>query len=138
MTTVETRKIAAITDDGNTISQHFGRAQYYLVATVENGQIVNRELRNKLGHAHFANQTHPEEQPGQPHGMDSASHNKHLQMAEAIADCEALLCRGMGMGAYESMKACDIRPVVTDIAVIDEAVIAYIEGSIVDQTERLH
>jgi predicted Fe-Mo cluster-binding NifX family protein len=131
-------KIAIITDDGKTISQHFGRAQYYLVATVENGQIVNRELRNKLGHAHFVNQPHVEEQPDQPHGMDAASHNKHLQMAEAITDCEALLCRGMGMGAYESMKARGIRPVVTDIAIIDEAVIAYIEGNIVDQVERLH
>jgi predicted Fe-Mo cluster-binding NifX family protein len=138
MTTVRVTKVAAITDDGTTISQHFGRAQYYLVATVENGQIVKRELRNKLGHAHFANLPHPEEQPGQPHGMDAASHNKHLQMAEAIADCEALLCCGMGMGAYESMKARGIRPVVTDIAVIDEAVMAYIEGSIVDQIERLH
>jgi len=131
-------KIAVITDDGTTISQHFGRAPYYLVATVENGQIVKRELRNKLGHAHFVSQSHPEEQPGQPHGMDSASHNKHLQMAEAIADCEALLCRGMGMGAYQSMQARGIRPVVTDIAVIDEAVMAYVEGNIVDRVERLH
>lgn len=47
-------KIAAITDDGKTISQHFGRAQYYPVATIENGQIVDRELREKPGHAHFA------------------------------------------------------------------------------------
>jgi predicted Fe-Mo cluster-binding NifX family protein len=131
-------KIAAITDDGNTISQHFGRAAHYLVATVENGQIVNRELRNKLGHAHFSNQPHSETQPGQPHGMDAASHNKHVQMAQAIADCEALLCRGMGMGAYESMKGQGIRPVVTDIANIDEAVMAYIQGNIVDQVDRLH
>jgi len=131
-------KIAAITEDGKIISQHFGRAAYYLVATVENGQIVSRELRNKLGHTHFVDQPHAEEQPGQPHGMDAASHNKHQQMAESIADCEALLCRGMGMGAYESMKALGIRPVVTDIAAIDEAVMAYVAGNIVDQVERLH
>ena len=131
-------KIAAITDDGKTISQHFGRASHYLVVTVENGQIVNRELREKLGHTHFVNEPHAEEQPGQPHGMDAVSHNKHVQMAEAIADCEALLCRGMGMGAYESMKALGIRPVVTDITAIDEAVMAYVGGSIVDQVERLH
>jgi predicted Fe-Mo cluster-binding NifX family protein len=131
-------KIAAITDDGITISQHFGRAPYYLVVTVEDGKITRREMREKLGHAQFINQPHPAEFPGQPHGMDAASHNKHLQMAEAIADCEALLCRGMGMGAYESMKARGIRPVVTDIAIIDEAVIAYIEGNIIDQVERLH
>ena len=131
-------KIAAITDDGVAISQHFGRAAYYLVATVEDGQIVNREMRDKLGHAHFVNQPHSEEQPGQMHGMDTVSHNKHLQMAETIADCEALLCRGMGMGAYESMKTRGIRPVVTDIALIDEAVMAYVRGEIVDQVERLH
>ena len=131
-------KIAAITDDGKTISQHFGRAQYYLVATIENGQIVQRELRNKLGHAHFVNQPHEEDQPGQPHGLDARSHNKHLQMAEAIADCEALLCRGMGMGAYQSMQARGIRPFVTDIAQIDEAVMAYVGGTIVDRVELLH
>ena len=131
-------KIAAITDDGITISQHFGRAGYYLVAEIENGQIVNRELREKMGHSHFANQPHSEEHPGQPNGMDAVSHDKHLQMAEAIADCEALLCRGMGMGAYESMKVRGIRPVVTDIALIDDAVMAYLRGDIVDQVERLH
>jgi predicted Fe-Mo cluster-binding NifX family protein len=131
-------KIAVITDDGKTISQHFGRAQYYLVATVENGQIVSRELRDKFGHNQFADQPHPEEKSGQPHGMDAASHNKHLQMAEAIADCEALLCRGMGMGAYESMKTRGIRPLVTDIANVDEAVMAYVTGSIVDHVDLLH
>jgi len=131
-------KIAAITDDGKTISQHFGRAAYYLVSTVENGQIVIQELRDKLGHTHFMNEPHAEESPGQPHGMDSASHNKHLQMSEAITDCEALLCRGMGMGAYESMRQRGIRPVVTDIISIDEAVMAYVQGNIVDQVERLH
>jgi predicted Fe-Mo cluster-binding NifX family protein len=131
-------KIAVITDDGNTISQHFGRALYYLVATVENGKITARELREKLGHAQFASEPHAADIPGQPHGMDQASHNRHLQMAEAIADCEALLCCGMGMGAYESMKARGIKPIITDIASIDEAVMAYVEGRIVDQVERLH
>jgi predicted Fe-Mo cluster-binding NifX family protein len=131
-------KIAVITDDGETISQHFGRAPYYLVVTVENGEIVARELRDKLGHVHFSNQPHPEQEPGQGHGMDAASHDKHIQMSDSIADCEALLCRGMGMGAYESMKVRGIRPVVTDIAEIDAAVMAYVRGDIVDQVERLH
>ena len=70
--------------------------------------------------------------------MDEASHNRHLQMSESIADCEALLCRGMGMGAYESMKARGIRPIVTAIKDIDEAVMAYINDDIVDHVEKLH
>ena len=131
-------KIAAITDDGKTISQHFGRARYYLVATVENGQITSRELRPKLGHAQFASDPHAADIPGQPHGMDPASHDRHIQMAQAILDCKALLCRGMGMGAYESMKVAGIQPVMTDITDIDEAVLAFNSGQIVDHTERLH
>jgi predicted Fe-Mo cluster-binding NifX family protein len=131
-------KIAIITDDGKTISQHFGRAQHYLVATIENGHIVNREMRDKLGHSHFADHPHEEEKPGQPHGMDADSHNKHLLMTEAIVDCEAVLCRGMGRGAYESMKIRNILPLVTDIANIDEAIMAYVNGQIVDHVEKLH
>jgi predicted Fe-Mo cluster-binding NifX family protein len=131
-------KIAAITEDGKTISQHFGRAPYYQVVTVEGGQIVNRELREKLGHAHFAHEPHEPGAPGQPHGMDPAAQGRHARMAESIADCEALLCGGMGMGAYQSMKERGIRPIVTEIESIDEAVIAYVEGRIVDQVGRLH
>jgi predicted Fe-Mo cluster-binding NifX family protein len=131
-------KIAAITDDGKSISQHFGRANYYLVVTVENGQVINREMRDKLSHSHFANELHDPETPGQPHGFSPASQDRHARMAQAITDCEVLLCRGMGMGAYESMKVHGIRPIVTDIVAIDDAVKAYIDGSIVDHIDRLH
>jgi predicted Fe-Mo cluster-binding NifX family protein len=131
-------KIAAITDDGKTISLHFGRAPYYQVLTVENGQILERELRNKLGHTYFANQPHGAEQPGGPHGMGPSAHDKHMQMSETISDCEALLCGGMGMGAYQSMQERGIKPVVTDIRDIDQASIAYAEGKIVDRVDKLH
>ncbi len=130
-------KIAVITDDGNTVSQHFGRAPYYLVVTVENKQIVDRQLRNKLGHAHLANEPHSE-QPGQPHGFGPEAHNRHVQMAQAIADCEALVCGGMGAGAYQSMLNQGIRPIVTDLVSIEDAVAAYVDGRIVDQVNRLH
>ena len=131
-------KIAAITDDGKTISQHFGRAPYYLVLTIEEGKIVNRETRNKMGHTQFEIQAHAEESHGAGHGMDSSSHNKHVSMAETIADCQALLCGGMGRGAYESMRKLNIQPVVTDLSDIDAAVQAYIDGKLVDHIELLH
>jgi predicted Fe-Mo cluster-binding NifX family protein len=132
-------KIAAITDDEHSISQHFGRAPYYLVVTVEDGQIVKRERRDKLGHAHFATEPHNHDhQPGERHGFDPASQDRHTRMAATIVDCEVLLCRGMGAGAYESMQRAGIRPIVTDIASIDEAVQAYLDGQIVDRVDRLH
>ena len=59
-------------------------------------------------------------------------------MAETIADCETLLCRGMGAGACESMKERGIRPVVTDLVDIDEAALACASGGLVDHVEKLH
>lgn len=131
-------KIAAVSDDGITISQHFGRAQFYVVVTVENGQIVGREVRDKLGHAHFASQPHEPEAPGQPHGFSPAAQDRHARMAAAIRDCDVLLARGMGAGAYEGMRQAGIRPIVTDVPTIDEAVKALLEGCLVDHIERLH
>jgi len=132
-------KIAFITDDGKTISQHFGRAGHYLVVTLEGSKEAAREMREKLGHAHFADgHEHGHEHHGAGHGHDSHSHQKHLRMAETIADCETLVCRGMGQGAYQSMQAQGIRPVVTDIVAIDEALAAYLAGGLQDHPEKLH
>jgi predicted Fe-Mo cluster-binding NifX family protein len=133
-------KIASVSEDGVTISQHFGRAPFYVVVTVEDGKIVSREKRDKMGHNEFSGETHEEAHGEDPrgHGFDPAAQNRHARMTAAIADCEVLLARGMGAGAYESMKQANIRPVVTDVTNIDEAVQAYIEGRLVDHTERLH
>ena len=131
-------KIAAVSDDGITISQHFGRAAYYVVVTVDNDEIVAREKREKLGHAHMSGETHADGSHLRGHGFDAASQSRHSQMLDAIADCEVLLARGMGAGAYASIRAAGITPVLTDIPAIDDAVRAHLAGTLVDHVERLH
>ena len=53
-------------------------------------------------------------------------------------DCEAVLSRGMGKGAYDNLQEFGIRPVVTEIALIEEAVLAYSNQTIVDRSDLLH
>ncbi|MGQ9490399.1 MAG: NifB/NifX family molybdenum-iron cluster-binding protein [Anaerolineae bacterium] len=134
-------KIAAVSEDGVTISQHFGRAPFYVVVTVENGKIVAREKRDKMGHAQFAGEPHAEEAHGadpRGHGFDPAAQDRHARMAAAIADCDVLLARGMGAGAYASMQQAGIKPIITSIARIDEAALQAAAGTIVDHREKLH
>lgn len=131
-------KIAVVTDDEKTVSQHFGRAPYYLVVTIQDGRIAGRERRDKPGHAQFGGRHRCAEDSGHGRGMGVNSSHKHSLMAAAIADCEAVICGGMGQGAYNSLQACGIKPVITDILGIDEAVAAYAAGTIVNLTERLH
>jgi predicted Fe-Mo cluster-binding NifX family protein len=131
-------KIAFATDDGKTTSAHFGRATHYLVVTIENRKAGQRDMREKPSHSHLANEPLHEPQAGQPHGFDPASQHRHQDMIQAIRDCEAMICRGMGRGAYESLRSANIRPIVTDISEIDQAVSAFIKGDIVDHIEKLH
>ncbi len=131
-------KIAAVTDDGLSISQHFGRAAYYWVVTIEDGVIVSEEKREKMGHTHFSGEDHTGEHATAQHGFDSAAQNRHARMIDAIRDCEVLLARGMGAGAYESIRQAGIKPVVTDVDSIDIAVQQYLAGILVDHVERLH
>jgi predicted Fe-Mo cluster-binding NifX family protein len=131
-------KIAAISEDGTTISQHFGRAPYYVVLTVENGKVVNKGKRDKAGHHTFAAGQHPETAPGERHGYDAGAQSRHAAMAQGIADCQVLIAGGMGWGAYESLKSRGIETVVTDVENIEEAVKLYLDGNLPDLMERLH
>jgi predicted Fe-Mo cluster-binding NifX family protein len=131
-------KIAAVSEDSITISHHFGRAPFYIVAALENSSIVSTEKRDKMSHAQFGEEAHAAGEDPCGNGFDPAAHSCHASMAAAIADCQVLLARGMGAGAYASMRQVGIQPVVTEIASIDEAVRAYLAGTLIDHIENLH
>ena len=133
-------KIAAVSEDGVTISQNFGRAPFYVVLTVKDDKVILREKRDKLCHDQFAGEPHERHgaQASPGHGFEPESQNRHARMAETIADCDVLLARGMGSGAYESLWHVGVRPFITDVADISEAVKGYLAGVLTDHVEQLH
>ena len=86
-------------------------------------------------HVHVHDHEHNHEN-GHGHGKHSAE--KHQRMFAAITDCDVLLARGMGQGAYAGLEQANIKPILTDIADVETAVTAVIENKIVNHTERLH
>jgi len=130
-------KIAVISEDGKTVSQHFGRAPLYVVVTVEDGEVVGKETRDKSGHHTFAAHQ-PDLTPGERHGFGAGAQARHASMMETIADCQVLIAGGMGWGAYENLKSRHIEAVVTDVNSIDEAVKLYLAGKLTNLMERLH
>ncbi|NQU96033.1 MAG: dinitrogenase iron-molybdenum cofactor biosynthesis protein [Chloroflexi bacterium] len=131
-------KIAAVSDDGTTISQHFGRASLYAVVEVEDGQVVGTETRPKLGHRDFAVQDHGSDEPGQRRGFGQGAQARHTSMMGAISDCRALLAGGMGWGAFEALSEMGVDAVVTDVADVQEAARLYAAGDLPNLRERLH
>ena len=136
-------KIAAVTEDGKTISKHFGRAAHFAVVTVEEGRIVGQELRDNPGRHGLDTGPH-EPRRGQPgtqpdcHGYGTKAAADHQRIAAAIADCEAVLAGGMSWASRECLASNGIKPVITDIEAIEQAVAAYADGTIVDHAEWLH
>lgn len=131
-------KIAAVTNDGRTISAHFGRATHYVVVTVEEGKVVAREVREKPGHRDFVGEGHGEHDHEHGHGFGQHSQSRHERMLAAIQDCEVVLARGMGMGMRYNLEQVGKRSILTTVADVDEAVAAYLAGSLTDHPERLH
>ena len=130
-------KIAVVTDDEITVSQHFGRASWYIVFTIEDGKVTGTQKRPKMGHKHFAFKEAKPHVHGERHGCDLASASRHASMAEAIKDSQVLIAGGMGMAAYESMRRFSIEPIVTDVTGIDDAVKLYVEGKLPNLMNRV-
>jgi predicted Fe-Mo cluster-binding NifX family protein len=135
-------KIAVATNDNETISAHFGHAENYAVLTVDKGAVVSRELREKAAHRDFGQEglegqhRHRDDSMGRGHGRHSKE--KHQRMFATITDCQVVLARGMGQGAYNGLQQTGIKPILTDIQDIESAVQAVIDGNIENHLERLH
>ncbi len=128
-------KIAIVTDDGRTVSQHFGRSTLYSVITVEDGAVVAREIRQKTA-PHSGSDDHGGRAAEDHTG--AVALDKHTRMIGPIGDCSCVVAGGMGRGAYTHITATGLRPVVTTLSDIDEAALACATGNIVDHVELLH
>lgn len=122
--------IAFVTDDGTTISSHFGRAMYYEIITLKDGRIAERKRVSKAGHHSFGQQEHGD------HGHDDD--HKHAAMTAPLAGVAVLVSRGMGMGAQQHLLGMGIQPVLTGLHNIDEAVAAYATGKLESDERRIH
>jgi predicted Fe-Mo cluster-binding NifX family protein len=110
-------KIAAATNDGNTIASHFGMAAFYQVIVTEAGKIKTMERRPKPHHT-----THP--------NLAQAQNHDHEDMLAPIRDCQILLCGGMRTFAYENAEAAGLHVIMTG-GLIEDAVRGYLSGNLV-------
>ena len=131
-------KIAFVTDEGDQVSRHFGRAGKYLVVEVENGQEVGRELRDKIGHQHFSHEENSHEHQDGPHGFDPASQSKHASMLSAIDDCDVVICGGMGQGAYQSIVSSGKKVYMVDDLDINQNLEKFLSGDLSSSDALVH
>lgn len=123
-------KIAVASDDQITIARHFGRTGGFLIAELENDQIISRTYRpNNFTHHQVHHPEHGDRQEhSQPHSHDA--------ILENLADCSYVISRGMGRRLYDDLRQAGITALIVDDETVDNALAAFIAGKIIDKPEK--
>jgi predicted Fe-Mo cluster-binding NifX family protein len=108
-------RIAIGTADGASVCDHLARSSSFAVFEMEDGRAVSRTLRDR----------------------SSNKCGNHASFVEILEGCQAVICGGIGQGAYDSLVANGIAPIVLAAGMsIDAAVAGYLAGTLVATTER--
>jgi predicted Fe-Mo cluster-binding NifX family protein len=97
-------KIAVATEDGTSISAHFGRSAGFIIFDINNGVANKLEQRENIFTAHSQGMC--------GHGHGTGEHHSHEAIADALKDCQAVICHGMGQRAFIDMQAKGIKAVI--------------------------
>jgi predicted Fe-Mo cluster-binding NifX family protein len=116
-------RIAVASMDGTSISQHFGRSSCFIVFEVENGKTKSKTIRDNTSTAFIQGNCHGEGHTHQPHS--------HSGIIRVLADCEAVLCYGMGWRAAEDLNKNGIKSFLLDSECSpEEAVSLFLRGEL--------
>jgi predicted Fe-Mo cluster-binding NifX family protein len=123
-------KIAVATENGTTVSKHFGQATQYLIVNTENGKILDHEIRPKIAHLHSDCSKHKKCTCGcRNQSCEASVYDRHRTMIITILDCSVLLVGGMGWGVREMSTSRRIEAVISKSESIEEAVKLYLADS---------
>jgi predicted Fe-Mo cluster-binding NifX family protein len=117
-------KIAVVSNDGETVSRHFGKAHWFVVLTVEDGAVTAREMREKR----------PASQPGQ----GEEAHGQGARSPVLVTDCRAVVAGGMGTGAVARLRDLGLEAIATDERSVDEAALRYARGDLPHHDDLVH
>jgi len=116
-------RVAVASEDGTDVSQHFGRSSCFIVYEIEGEVLKSQDIRANTFTAHAR---------GECEGGEHAHHeHSHASIIEALRDCDAVLCRGMGWRAADELSAAGIKPIiVAGSCSPSEAALMYARGEL--------
>lgn len=101
--------IAIGTTDGVSVCDHLARSSAFVVLEVEDGRIVSKAVRERF----------------------SDRCGNHASFVELLEGCAAVICGGIGQGAFDSLRRAGIEPLVAaDRHTVDDAAALYLAGKL--------
>ena len=117
-------KVAIASSDGESISEHFGRSDCFIIFHIESGQVTRTEIcRGSFEPQH--------ENCCETVLLSSGVERNYYPIIEALEGCQAVICRGMGSQAARELVRNGINPLVIQGDLSPEAAIKdYLAGTL--------
>ena len=109
-------KIAVATGNYKNVVGHPGRCKGFIVFTVEDGKITNKEEReNKFRHLHDHHHEHDHDHHDHEHHDHHHGHgNLGKPIAEMLQDCDYFISKTVGQGFINQLNSFNIKPAIVE------------------------
>lgn len=120
-------KIAFGSDDGTALSARFGQARKTVVVTVQDGQEIAREMRDKAYNAGHHHHDHD----------DDDHHAPPTDKFAAITDCQVLVTRSIGPHGAHYAESLGIQLYTVREQTVEAALEGYLAGTLEHDPRRV-
>ncbi len=113
-------KIAIATLDGETLAPTPGDARIFVIAEMENGQVVRLEAREM------------------PTDIEQHGPQRRKAVLNTVKDCQVFVARGMGQPIYETLRNMGMKVFATEARTVNEVLERYKLGTLAHHPQRVH
>ncbi len=112
-------KVGVATGNYKNVVGHPGRCKGFIVFTVEDGKITNKEERENIfrhnhDHHHEHNHDHSDHHHGNGHDHNHAHAALGRSIAEMLQDCDYFIAKTMGQGFINQLNYFNIKPAIVE------------------------
>ncbi|MBK7631810.1 MAG: hypothetical protein IPJ23_14110 [Ignavibacteriales bacterium] len=128
-------KIAVATNDNKKVAGHIGRCKAFLVFETDGSKIIDKVIRINSFTNHGEHHDHNHE--NHRHDEGSGHQHNHHNLIDGLKDCNALIFNHGGWRLIEDLKANNIKPILTNEEIPEDAVLKYLSGNLVISEENV-
>lgn len=128
-------KIAVATNDNQKVAGHLGRCKAFLVFETDGSKILDKVIRINSFTNHGKHHNHNKEHHHH-HSEGQGQHNHH-NLIDGLKDCDALIFSHGGWRMIEDLKANNIKPILTNEVLAEDAVLKYLSGELIIAEENV-
>ena len=123
-------RIAIATEDSSTVAAHTGRCAAFAIFDIADGKAMRLEDRPNTFTGHARGECHHTGEGAATHSHQGPEHkhHSHHSLLDALADCKALVTRGLGPRLVADLRSRGIDVHVCSVKSVEQAAEYFARG----------